>query len=163
MWCPRHGGNVYVDSLRNPHGCFTIHSTISTALVHNASLLLLPIKSRETGDIYFSESSFDDQWDTCLVTLPDMWTIYIIYMGSCHNPPTRMCCGVNCTTTFRYMAYTFMYMDISRYGDDWTHTYLLPTGSRSHMLDLQMKNDVSKWYPRMTPYDSSSVDYFDVR
>ena len=125
MWCLRHGGNVYVDSLRNPHGCFTIHFTIFTALVHNAvSTALANQVKRDKGYILF-------QGPALMTSEPHVWSHcrrtcgpFILYMW--YNA-TQRCCGVNSTTVFRYMANTLLYMDIDicRCGDDWTHTCLL--------------------------------------
>ena len=53
---------------------------------------------------------------------------YYIYMGSQHNTPKWRSCGVNSTTIFGYMAYTFVCMGICKYGDDCTHIYILTDG-----------------------------------
>jgi len=144
------GGNVYVDLLRNPHGYFTIHSTIPAALVHNAVSTALVVSALVTSS-------------------PDMWTINIISIGSCHNPPKE---GVAVWTVRPYLeiwhvySCIWIYVDIGSTGPihifyQWVHGHMLDPYSYS-----QGKNDVSKWYPRMTPYDtyhSFSLDYFDVR
>ena len=49
-------------------------------------------------------------------------------MGSHHDTPKWRFCGVNSTAIFGYMAYTFVYMGICKYGDDCTIYIFLTDG-----------------------------------
>ena len=63
--------------------------------------------------------------DTHVWRHPDMWTMGIIYIW---DHTTIHPSGVNSTAIFGYMAYTFVYMGICKYGDDCTHIYILTDG-----------------------------------
>ena len=131
MRCLRHGGNEYVDSLRNPHGCVTIPSSMSAALVYNiVSTVLASQVRRDKGYLHFYRVQL--WWPVThmfgYIVPRHVHHWYIIYMGSRHNTPMWTCCDVNSTTISGYMAYIFVYMGICRYGDDCTHIYIITDG-----------------------------------
>ena len=142
-------------SIWNPHGCFTIHSTTSTALVYNAVSPSLANQVRKDRGYVFSGSGSDDQGATSLVfTRPFVFRIY----GSCQHTSSEKRWDVPSTTLIRYIIYSVRCMDICNKGNDWTHIYLIKVGSRFHLSNPYCcslgKNDVSIWFIPTTPYDT---------